>query len=269
MIGRMWLLSSAAIISFNAAGCITPGYDDAKLAWNAGPSCEIPRSQRNQVYVFVVGGNNPLEMMALEKFREGLNAQGFVKVASGPSVYSLWMDSEMQRIHAEIPSALFVIAGLDSSASTAVKLSEKASIEGIPIRGVVIVDPTGTTPRPRGNLRTLMVGTSYSIRVNPAVESLVITAPGQLGLPAEPQTIDQVVQLLKEVAKENPIQPNKDAVSDSVFPLAPDVQITLESKQHSEWDFMFDQPGGMTRAIDEPMPPRATTPANGTLTAGK
>jgi hypothetical protein len=269
MTGRIWLISCVAATIFSASGCITDGYDSAKLARNAGPTCDIPLAHRNQVYVFVMGGNNPVEMLALDKFRQGLSAQGFAKVATGPSIYSWWMASELRRIHSEEPTAVFVIAGLDSSASLAVKMSEKASDEGIPIREVVIVDPTGKTPTPQGGLRTLMIGTSYGIRGNSSVESLVITVPGQYGLSADTRTIDRVVQLLNEVAIENPPPAHKDTTSGWAYPLAPDVAISLESKPNSEWDFMFDRPGGMTRAIDEPLPPRAPTPASGNNTAVK
>ncbi len=269
MTGRIWLFSGVAATIFSASGCITDGYESAKLARDAGPSCDIPLAHRNQVYVFVMGGNNPVEMLALDKFRRGLSAQGFAKVATGPSIYSSWMASELRRIHSEEPTAVFVIAGLDSSASLAVKMSEKASDEGIPIREVVIVDPTGKTPTPRGGLRTLMVGTSYGIRGNSSAETLVITVPGQLGLSADSRTIDRVVQLLNEIAIENPPPAHKEADSGWAYPLAPDVPITLESKPDSEWDFMFDRPGGVTRAIDEPLPPRTPTPATGNNTAGK
>jgi hypothetical protein len=269
MTGRTWLLSCVAATIFGASGCITPGYDGAKLARNAGPSCDIPLGQRNEVFVFVIGGNNPVEMMALDKFRQGLNANGFANVATGPSIYSGWMASEMKRIHEEKPNAVFAIAGLESAAGDAARVSEKANAEGIPIRGLVIVDATGKTPVPRRGLRTLMVGTSHINSANPGVESLVITNPGQLGLSAEYKTIDQVVQLLKEIALENPTPPNVESVSDSVYPFAPDVQISLEFKDSSEWEFMFDKPGGMTRGIDEPLQLRSPEAINNTNTAGR
>ena len=138
MTGRNWLLFGVAATILSTAGCIIPGYDGARLSQQSGPGCDIPLTQRNQVYVFVVGGDNPLESSSVDKFREGLNAQGFANVATGPSIYYFWMASEMRRIHSEIPNAVFVIAGLDWSVPVAVKLSEKAAKEGLPVSAVVI-----------------------------------------------------------------------------------------------------------------------------------
>jgi hypothetical protein len=269
MTGRNWLLSGIVATMIMTSGCITPGFEGARLAQEAGPTCDVPLANRNQVYVFVVGGNNPLEIMALDKFREGINSQGYAKVATGPSIYYLWMASELRRIHKEEPNAVFVIAGLDSSASTAAKLSEKAASEGIPIAGVVIVDPTGTTPKPQCGGRTLMVGATYSILTNSADESLVITAPGELGLAAEPRTIAEVAEMLNEIAVHNPTPPTYEPPSESSYPFAPDVLTTVEPKQNSEWSFLFDRPAGVTRAMNDPLPPKTQALTPGSSTASK
>lgn len=253
MTGRTWLCTSVVAMVALASGCVATGHEGAKLAREAGPSCETPLENRNQVYVFVVGGNNPIEWMGLDKFREGLNARGFAKVATGPSVYSGWMASEMKRIHKEQPEAVFVIAGLDSAAEAAVKLSEKAAGDGIPMQGVVIVDASGKTPAPNVSARTLMVGANYGILTNTNAEHLVITAPGEMGLSAEPRTIGEVVAMLNEIAISNPPPPKPEAPLTSVYPFAPDIELTLDHKLDSEWSFLFDQPGGMTRKIDEPI----------------
>lgn len=270
MTRRVSLSTGVLAIILGSTGCISAGYEGAKLAREAGPSCETPVANRDQVYVFVLGGYNPIELLALDKFREGLNSRGFAKVASGPLPYYLWMESEMRRIHGENPNAVFVIAGLDSSAGAAVKLSEKATGEGIPIRGAVIVDASGKTegPNPDMGIRTLTVGSTYAIQ-KPRVgaESLVITAPGDLGLPAETRTLTDVARLLNEIAITNPPPAKSEVVSDWVYPHAPDVELVVEPRFDSEWSFMFDQPGGMTRPIDEPLeirltPPMKTTPRN-------
>jgi hypothetical protein len=269
MTGRNWLLLGALATLFGNSGCIMPGYEGAKLAREAGPSCEVPISERNQLYVFVVGGNNPLEMLALDKFRTGLNSQGFAKVASGPSPYAIWMIWEMRRIHAEDPNAVFVIAGLESCAPTAVKLSEKALQEGLPVEGVAIIDSSGKTSNPAGNLRTLIVTTGYGIRVNAGVEALVVTAPGPLGLAADSRTIDRVVMLLKEVALANPAPPPPPSDTELVYYYARTVPFSRDIRENSEWSFLFDRPGGQTPAINEPLPTRPVPPAINANTAAK
>jgi hypothetical protein len=268
MAGRNWLLGGVLATICGSSGCVIEGYEGARLARDAGISCDIPVGQRNLVYVFVLGGNNPIESSALDRFRQGLNAQGYAKVATGPSIFYWWMASEMKRIHREDPNAVFVIAGLDSSASLAVKLSEKVTAEGVPIDAVVIVDPSGKTSGPSNGSKTLVVSAGYGNAAKTDAQSLVITAPGQLGLTGDQRTIDGVVNLLNEIALQNPL-PNHEAASAWVYPFATDSPISLDPKPDSEWSFMFDRVGSVTRAIDEPLPPRASTPSTSGTIAGK
>jgi hypothetical protein len=261
MTGRAPLSLGVLAIILGSTGCITAGYDGARLARDAGPSCETPVANREQVYVFVLGGVNPVELAALDKFREGLNSRGFSKVATGPLPYYPWMVSELRRIHKENANAVFVIAGLDSSAGAAVKLSEKAESEGIPVRAVVIVDPSGKTEEPKTGVRTLNIGSSYAIQQPKAnTETVVITTAGNLGLSAETRTLTEVARLLNEIAITNLPPIKTEVVSDCVYPFAPDVELVTEPRFDGEWSYMFDQPGGMIRPIDEPLDIRLTAP---------
>jgi len=253
MTGKNLLFVGVWASIFSTTGCVIPGYEGARLAEQAGPECEIPLTQRNQVYTFVVGGNNPKESTAMDKFRQGLNAKGYANVATGPSIYAWWMIGEMRRIHSETPNVVFIVVGLDSSASPAVKLSEKAAREGLPVHGVVIADPTGKTSGPGGGLRTLILGTN-----NKSAGSQ--EASDERNLTADPKNIADVVQLLNEVASRNPLPLNNDVVSEWVYPYAADTMISVEPKSNSEWDFMFDSVGGVTRGIADPLPPRTIAP---------
>jgi hypothetical protein len=252
MARRIWLLWGALAITTTASGCITQGYEGLKLAYDAGINSEIPVNRRNLVYIFVLGGDNPFDS-GIDGFRRGLNAQGYGKVATAPSIYYWWMADEMKRIHKENPNAVFVIAGLDSSASLAQKLSDKVSAEGVPVDGLVIVDPSGKTPSPRRGLRTIMVSTGFGITSNVDVESLVITTPGEHGLSGDQRTIVGVAQLLDEIALQNAL-PGKEEASAWVYPFAVESPFSVNPKPDSEWSFMFDRPGGATRAIEDPVP---------------
>jgi hypothetical protein len=269
MTGRNWLLSGIAATIFSAAGCIIPGYDGARLSQQAGPGCDIPLTQRNQVYVFVVGGDNPLESASVDQFREGLNAQGFANVATGPSIYFFWMSSEMRRIHKEIPNAVFVIAGLDWSVPVAVKLSEKAAKEGLPVFAVVIDDPTGKTAGPQGGLRTLFIGAKIKCNPDSSPDSIGVESIDQKSSGSGRHEITEVVQLLNEIAIKNPLPFNNEAVSDWEYPYATDTQITVAPKPGSQWNFMFDRVGGVTRSIADPAPQPSPAPSTGNNTAGK
>ncbi len=268
MIGRKWLLAGVVATILSTSGCIIPGYDGVRLAQRVGPECEIPLAQRNQVYVFVVGGDNPLDTTSLEKFRRGLNSQGFANVATGPSIYFLWMASEMRRIHAENPTAMFVIAGLDMSAPVAVKLSEKAAKEGLPVYGVIVSESKAKTAGPRGDLRTLFLGNN-SFVANSVTDLSGFDNSSQMNPATDPRNIAEVVQFLKEIASLSPLSINNDARSDWVYPFASDTLINTDVKGDSEWEFLFDHIGGVTRGIADPLPERRMAPTNGNTTAGR
>lgn len=254
MIGRTgWMACVLAILG--TSGCIAPSYEGVRIAREAGPSCDVLLECRNEVFVFVLGGYTPNEMEAMDKFQEGLNAGGYSKISTAQPIYASWMAGEMRRIHGEDRRAVFVIVGLDSAAASGVKLSEKMMAEGIPVQGVVVVDAKGRTQPPTAHVRTLMVSGGSDGAEGGA--SIVVPNPGSPGLPAEIKTIEGVGRLLKDVAMAIPVLPIPAANSDWAYPFAGDVLITAEPRNDSEWSFLFDQPGGMTRAIDEPLPPRA------------
>jgi hypothetical protein len=268
MTGRIWLLAVVVATIFSTSGCIIPGYDGVRLAQRAGPECEVPLAQRNQVYVFVVGGDKPFDLTALEKFRRGLNSQGFANVVTGPSLYYYWMSGEMRRIHSENPTAMFVIAGLDLSAPVAVKLSEKAAKEGLPVYGVIISESKAKTAGPRGDLRTLFLGNN-SFVANSITDLSGFDNSSQLNPAADPKNISEVVQFLKEIASLSPLSINHEAVSDWVYPFSTDSLINTEVKGDSEWEFLFDHIGGVTRGIADPLPERRMAPSTGNTAAIK
>src|SRR5262245_32787883 len=112
--GQRWLLAGVLASVVAGSGCVSCGSNGYGLAHDAGPTCDLPECQRNQVYLFAVGGMNPAAALALDNLRLKLNEQGFAKVATGQTVNTGWMAGEMRRIHAENPEAVFVILGAES-----------------------------------------------------------------------------------------------------------------------------------------------------------
>ena len=85
----------AAVVLLAGPGCVCCGDKGYAIANETGAQCEVPVCQRNQVYVFAVGGMNPAAVMALDSFREDLNRQGFAKVGTGQSIHAWWMARQM------------------------------------------------------------------------------------------------------------------------------------------------------------------------------
>src|SRR5437868_15108129 len=120
MTGKTWLLAGVAATLLAGSGCVSCGYDSCGRAYERGPDCDTPTCQRDQVYVFAVGGMNPAAMLALESLREELNRQGFAKVGTGQVIHTWWMARQMREIRAHDPDAAFGILGSESGAPAAV-----------------------------------------------------------------------------------------------------------------------------------------------------
>ncbi len=249
MTGKRWLVAAVVATVLAVSGCATCGSTGYGLAEQAGPNCEVPTAQRNQVYVFAVSSLNPASVLALDKFREEVNKQGFAKVASGQIIHTSWMASEMQRIHKEQPDAVFVIVGTDSGGTTAVTLAEKVQAVGVPVTAFVLIDAEGKTPLPNLGMRTLWVG-GYGLGIVAGVESVTVADAGRYTLASNSETVSAVAKLLNEIAVATP-QPVVEEVAAFSYPHAPPARPIVEVGRDLEWNFLFDQPGGQTRAIND------------------
>jgi hypothetical protein len=269
MARRIWLHLLVSVSVCNLAGCIVPGYDGVKAARDAGPTCDTPLEARNRVYLFVLGGNNPREMMALEKFRQGINAAGYAKVAAGPNIYANWMGREIRRIHGEEPGAVFVVAGLESSVTQAANLCDKALAEGLPVEALAIVDSTGKMPPLRRRLRTLLIGTYPAEALDPSTQTLAVSGTSSYDLPAEPRAISAVVELINEIAIRQPAPINNEATSDRQYPFGREVPTSLEPRPDSQWGFMFDRPGTPVGTIEDALQLQLAAQPKANTTAAK
>lgn len=267
MTGQRWLIAGILASLMAGSGCVSCGSKGFGLARDAGPTCDLPECQRNQMYIFAVGGLNPAGAMALDSLRLKLNEQGFAKVASGQTIHTWWMTREMRRIHAEEPEAVFVIVGAESGGSSAAKLAEKALTEGLPVGAVVLLDAEGRTPASPPGVRTLTVG-GFGGATTAGTESVVVPDVGRYGLLTDPRTIEAVARVLNEVAATIPL-PATQVVAEWSYPHAPEMRPLVEMNTNPEWAFLFDEPGGATRAITDPLPIFATKPTAGTQTSAR
>ena len=259
MMARHGLILALVATLLAGTGCVNCGNRGYSEAHKVGPTCDIPTGARNQVFVFAIGGLNPVGIVALEDFRTELNRQGFAKIATGQTVHAGWMSRAMRTIRQHEPDAVFVVLGSDSGGPTAVKLSEQARADGVPVVAVVLLDTEGKTPAPTG-MRTLTLGSGYGNAASSGITSVTVSDASRFRLPCHPQTIAAVTQLLNEIAMKLP-QPATEEVTEWSYPLAPPARPTLEAARDLEWAYLYDAPGGTTRPIGEPVPTMVAKPA--------
>ena len=258
------LIAGIVVSLLAGSGCETCGSRGFGRAYEAGPNCEVPTCQRNQVYVYAVSGMNPADAWGVDKLREELNKQGFSKVSCGQSLLAFTFASEMRHIHAENPDAVFVIIGSASAAPTAKKLAENAVADGLQVAAFVLLDRDGRTAMPNLGVRTLAIG-GYGTATPAAGETVVVANTGRYTLASDVRTVDTVTKLLNEVAWTIP--QTVELETEWSYPHTPPARPMLDTGPYVDWSFLFDEPGGMTRAIDEGVPvipvvvTKAATPA--------
>jgi hypothetical protein len=201
---------------------------------------------------------NPAGVIALNQLREELNKQGYAKVASGQTIHESSMASQMREINKDNPEAMFVILGSEAGAPVAARLAQAALADGLPLAAFVLIDADGKTQIPDLGVRVLAVG-GYS-STSSSVEAISVPDVRRFALPADPRTVSAVARVLNEVAMGVP-QPITEEVTAWSYPHAAPLRPDVDPGRDMEWDYLFDQPGGMTRAIGAGTPVIAAKPS--------
>jgi hypothetical protein len=250
MIGRRWLTAGVLGILLAGPGCVCCGNKGYRAAREVGPHCDLPDSQRNRVYVFAVGGVAPPGVHALDALRARLNENGFAKVATGQCFHSEWMAREMRDILTHEPDAVFVLLGCESGCHTAVRLAERANADGLPVVGVVLIDPHGKTRPPAWGVRTLAVGAGYADAAGPGLTTVPAPDAGRFILPTDPRTVTAVIALLNDIAAGIPL-PSIGEPAEWGYPYAtPPRPVLGPGDAMAEWAFLFEQPGNVQAIVD-------------------
>ncbi len=130
---RLLGLSLLAAAFLTASGClgihpIEPPPPEVHVVCKAYPTC-----CRDHVYVFLVHGMDPFDWANLTGLRDYVQELGFHKTYYGQLYHTLKFGKEIRRIHAEDPSARFVLVGFSFGANMVRYLANSARDDHIPI----------------------------------------------------------------------------------------------------------------------------------------
>src|SRR5262249_5751160 len=145
--------------------------------------------------------------------------------------------------------AVFVIVGVNSGSSTAAKLVQKATADGVPVSAVVFIDTDGKDAVTGLGVRTLVVGPG----VMPGVESATINDASGYKLLTNPRTVEAVERVLNDAAAGVAL-PADPGVFEWSYTHAPEMRPIIDMGKSPEWAYLFDQPGNTIRPIDQPLP---------------
>jgi pimeloyl-ACP methyl ester carboxylesterase len=199
----------------------------------------------------MVHGLTPTTNSGLEALQLKLSECGFAKTGIGElaSAPLMWFDiKDMLKCD---PDARFVLFGYDLGCPAAVYLARELSAKGVPVDAVVLLDPVacgepsgiptllitnGTTPTPGPEAfgKSSRMGADSS-----HVSHLVVTDATHFKLPAHPETVRAITDLLKEIAARNWKDPG-DPIPVWSFKHAPDMHAPAGGKHEPEWNFLAD-----------------------------
>jgi len=238
MSGRHGLIAGVVGILLMGSGCMSCGGNGYGLARQVGPECEALSCQRNRVYVFAISGLHPVEMAAVDTFRDQLNRKGFAKIGTGQAPHATWMANEIKCIRANEPDAVFVFVGVEGGALTAMNLAEKIAADGGPVAAVVMFERRCTARDPVNGCRMLTVA-EKSISAD--------------------ESVALVAELLNEIAAK--VKPPLIVETTSWdYKHAPEPRPHVAPGHDPEWTFLFDDGvPGPTKV--SPVPALAAKPA--------
>ncbi len=130
---RLLGLCLLAVGCLATTGClgvhpIEPPPPEVHVACKAYPPC-----CREHVYVFLVHGMDPFDWANLTGLRDYVQELGFHKTYYGQLYHTWTFEKEIRRIHAEDPSARFVLIGFSFGANVVRYLANSAGADHIPI----------------------------------------------------------------------------------------------------------------------------------------
>jgi len=158
---RTFLLPSALFIGLAATlGCVGTNHMGHRESLRCVGVSPFPAPIRQQVYLFIMNGDDLLELSGLMKLRDDLTEAGFPKIYYAQKEDRNWYRREMARLHRDEPDARFVMLSYGSAAERTLALATVALQEQQPLDGVVFLEPYGI----EGNLRDSLPTTTVTVR---------------------------------------------------------------------------------------------------------
>jgi len=264
MSGKTWGIAAILAMVLANTGCVSCCHKTYKQARENAPDCELPTPCRNQIYVFMVHGLTPSTSSGLDALRTKLGESGFAKVGVGELTSALEIVFEIKDIYKCDPDAKFVLIGYDLGGGAAQCLARELSARGVPIEGLVLLDPLACGEP--CSARTLLITSGTTISSAPCTNRLAVPDASHYRLPAHPATVAAITELLKDLATRN-WQAAPDPVPEFTYPLAPEMRPVLQSRPGEEWDFLADRQGPVpsinTRTVTRPVPAQTPVTAAG------
>jgi hypothetical protein len=243
-LGR-WLVSAGLA---GGAGCMSvlhpvnpPGLEQ-RAACQAQLTCA-----KDHVYIFFVGGLDPLNYANLTGVRDYINELGFNKTYLGQLYHVWYLDKQIHHIHETDPEARFVLVGFSFGANMVRDLAHWAAEGGTTIDLLVYLG--GNTlencpeDQPDNAIRIINILASGCIWNGDHLdraENLHLTDVWHFGSPSHPTTLNLLAHGLAEVAARVPVPAPREEAPVPAEEVAPTPRPVMPraASHRPGWDFL-------------------------------
>ena len=234
-----------------AAGCASCLHPVAPIGCDTAARCAaIPQVCRNHVYVFLIDGEDPLDVANLAGVRDALISMGYIKTYRGQYHHVGYFKDEILRIHGADETARFVVMGFGLGANAARDVAETVRPDGVPIDLLVycggVALPNALSSRPVNALRIVHIVGQGADAVAVALDgadNVQLPDTDHFGSPTHSYTLDLLGRDLTEAASRVPVTDVRAAADPGVAGGAPPRGIAArEAMPRDEWDFLRPGP---------------------------
>lgn len=246
------------VFAIAAFGCVGTNHMGHRESLRCVGNSPFPAPIRQQVYLFIMNGDDLLELSGLMKLRDELTSAGFPKVYYAQKEDRHWYRREMARLHRDEPDARFVMLSYGSAAERMLALATVALQEQQPLDAVLFLEPSGI----EGNLRDALPTTTVTVRSHRRRNSLglVTTEEHELqgsglnGLVRHPQLLPIVLEQMSRSASRVRLEDTRQTL-----PALPLHEIGEPKPREIDPKTMWTEPGyefmpAMPRSISPPKP---------------
>ncbi len=271
LLTRLITLSLAAAALASAGGCMTCRHEGFAESMRVLAASPFPTPVRQQVYLFMMNGDDVLELGGMLTLRDKLCQAGFPKVYYAQKEDRDWFYREMRRLQRDEPTTRMLLLGYGSAAERVHDLAYSAVRDGLPLDAVIFLDPAGRTAHLCGipEVPTVTIRShNWTDAPNlPTTETVPLPA-GHASAPLHPGTLETVVRYMTASAAKVRLPSIENLphlpLRDKLTPTPRGIDPTTLGPALPGWDFLRPPPrpvGGPKYPTIAPPPVAPVVPA--------
>jgi hypothetical protein len=245
-LGLLALLMPGCLSCFNPIAYLAP--DIQQECQSISPQC------RDNVYVVLVDGIDPLGCGNFKGVREYLNSLGFVKCYYAQVYHEKCLLDELRYVRSVHPDARIAVVGFECGAGPAKSLACKALEEGLSVDLLVLLQPkillVDSTAPSQTIPRVVALQTDEPEMTNPIWdpdESIKVPCGSRYRVPTHAVTLQTLAEELSQLAANAPVTIQlvdpPSSLQDKAEP-TPRPVVPTRRKSTDEWDFLKPGFGG-------------------------